>query len=293
MLTETHLADFARDGLLHLHGVVDPADCDAVDEAMATEFGRRGHPDRLLDAWVEHDAIRRLATHPTITSVVAGLLGRDAIPFQTLNFEVGTEQHLHSDLVHFDTIPSGSMVGAWTALEDVDSGAGPLRYVPGSHLDEYVAAPAATADGDPAYARYEQDVAAVIERDDLPVSEVTARRGDVIFWAAGLLHGGAPITTAGSTRRSQVTHYFGEGLTYVTPSRSDRSNDRWFVRDPLIDIRSAAPAPQFIDGAPLRLRRRWNRQDTILDRDAQVDPLSRAWSATLGLIRSQRARRRP
>ena len=36
------------------------------------------------------------------------------------------------------TEPPGFLVGMWVALEDIDEGAGPVFYVPGSHRLPYV-----------------------------------------------------------------------------------------------------------------------------------------------------------
>ena len=39
-----------------------------------------------------------------------------------------------------------------------------------------------------------------------------ARKGDVLFWHGMLIHGGAPITQPGTTRRSYVLHYIPDGI---------------------------------------------------------------------------------
>jgi hypothetical protein len=49
-------------------------------------------------------------------------------------------------------------------------------------------------------------------------------------WAANLLHGGAPIRRAGSTRRSQVTHYYFEGCIHYTPVYSNASLGEIYLR---------------------------------------------------------------
>ena len=58
--------------------------------------------------------------------------GREPLPFQTLNFRVGTQQEPHSDAFHFNSDPPGFMCGVWVALEDIDEASGPLVYFPGS-----------------------------------------------------------------------------------------------------------------------------------------------------------------
>ena len=66
------------------------------------------------------------------------ILGRPAGLFQTIYFRTGSQQEAHSDAFHMMTEPPGFLVGMWVALEDIDEGAGPVFYVPGSHRLPYV-----------------------------------------------------------------------------------------------------------------------------------------------------------
>ena len=78
--------------------------------------------------------VKELATDPdTLTFIDYIHGGRRVFPFQTLNFLNGTEQKLHSDLIHFDTSPRTLMTAAWVALEDMNENNGPLRFYPKSH----------------------------------------------------------------------------------------------------------------------------------------------------------------
>ena len=90
-------------------------------------------PLRRLEAWTVSQPIRRLACHPKVLELLRFLHRREPIPFQTLNFLVGTEQSAHSDAFHFSSLPAGFMCGVWIALEDVTEDNGPLVYYPGSH----------------------------------------------------------------------------------------------------------------------------------------------------------------
>jgi ectoine hydroxylase-related dioxygenase (phytanoyl-CoA dioxygenase family) len=178
---------------------------------------------RVPDAWTVNENVRRIATNPALIDLLSDLYGRRAFPFQTLNFAVGTQQHVHADLVHFCARPPHFMCGVWLALEDIQKEAGPLIYYPGSHkwpviLPENINAPPGSKEAP--YEHYhllekawEAQIAA---RGAEPVCFLP-KKGEALIWDANLWHGGAPQTDRTLTRHSQVTHYFFEGCTYWTP----------------------------------------------------------------------------
>lgn len=239
---------FHEDGVAVCRGLVPAALVAAAREAAATEFARSGRTtERKIDgAWRTSSALRAVAVEPAVLQLVEFLHGRRTIPFQTLTFRCGSEQAVHADSVHFDTIPSGWMCGVWLALEDVGPTQGPLRYVPGSHRDRAARSAEAARSGEVPYDRYEAEVAGSLD----PGSAVTfeAEAGDVIVWAANLLHGGAPVADPTTTRWSQVSHYFFDGCTYVTPRASDPVSGRVAVRDTLIDLRTGARVAHVVPG---------------------------------------------
>ena len=68
---------------------------------------------RIQDAWLAPDhklrcSVRAVATHEHILDTLRLLYQREPVPFQTLNFPVGTEQGTHSDHIHFSSEPRGS-----------------------------------------------------------------------------------------------------------------------------------------------------------------------------------------
>ncbi len=62
----------------------------------------------------------------------------------------------------------------------------------------------------------------------------------MLIWAANLVHGGSPVTKAGSSRWSQVTHCFFDDCVHCTPMLSKEVIGDLFVRQP-IDVRTAMP----------------------------------------------------
>ena len=88
---------------------------------------------RIQDLWQYSDSVKELACHPKIMDTLKMLYEREPVPFQTLNFKVGTQQKAHSDTLHFSSLPARYMCGVWVALEDITEDNGPLFYYPGSH----------------------------------------------------------------------------------------------------------------------------------------------------------------
>ena len=88
---------------------------------------------RIQDAWKASAAVKEIARAPAVLDLLREFYGREPLPFQTLNFRVGTQQAPHADAFHFNSDPPGFMCGVWVALEDIDEASGPLVYFPGSH----------------------------------------------------------------------------------------------------------------------------------------------------------------
>lgn len=128
----SRLRAFARDGFLKIK-IEDP-DFDTLARSAVEDMDwTQSDGVRLQDAWQHNEAVRRIAALPEILEVLELLYGRPPIPFQILNFQVGTQQETHTDTIHFNSSPPRFMCGVWVALEDTDAGNGALHYYPGSH----------------------------------------------------------------------------------------------------------------------------------------------------------------
>lgn len=223
---------------------------------------------RLQDEWKTCARVRELAVHPLILEKLRILYEREPIPFQTLNFPVGTQQATHSDTVHFHCFPQRFMCGVWVAFESVTDDNGPLHYYPGSHRLPTLECSDFGVSGSSGdyklrrfhspghYQRYEAAVAELIQIAGLRKQTVRFEKGDALIWAANLLHGGEPIRTPGASRLSQVTHYYFEGCRFYTPLLSDLRRGYVHFRDGIRNILTDQPVGR--RGLLARLRSRLN-----------------------------------
>jgi len=189
-----------------------------------SEF-KSGLNPRIADAWKISDSVRAIAINQAMMTLLENLYGRKPIPFQTLNFPVGTEQSIHTDAVHFHSIPERYMCGIWVAFEDIDDSNGPLFYVPKSHklpiyINEHLNK---LPDSDNPYLNhsdYDSLWNSLMATYNLKKEYFYPKKGQALIWTANLFHGGSPQKDKTRTRHSQVTHYFFEDSIYYTPLSS-------------------------------------------------------------------------
>jgi ectoine hydroxylase-related dioxygenase (phytanoyl-CoA dioxygenase family) len=232
---------FERDGYLVIEEAVAPeALLDAIVEALRNLYGKPLHErdgvvyyrNRIQDAWRIDEHVKALALAPRVLALLQDLFGRKPLPFQTINFRIGSQQKAHSDALHFNSEPEGFMCGVWVALEDVDMDNGPVVFYPGSHRLPFVSmADAGLEANESSYGDYERHIEQLIQRDGLEPRFATIEKGQALVWAANLLHGGSPQPDRTRSRHSQVTHYFFEGCRYWAPMVSEGDDVRW--REPV------------------------------------------------------------
>jgi phytanoyl-CoA hydroxylase len=171
---------------------------------------------KIMFAIYSSKLLRDVGNDPKLLELLSSLLHGQAILFQSINFNMGSEQATHSDSIHMTTYPLGGLLGVWIALEDIDGDNGPLHYYPGSHkLPYYLNADyqnegSAYLIGDKSYTEYEKMMERKIAEQGLKKEIFKARKGDLLIWHANLFHGGEAHTNKNKTRKSMVFHYFKE-----------------------------------------------------------------------------------
>lgn len=179
---------------------------------------------RIFEHWRHSNPIAELTVHPKILETLQLLYDKEPFPFSTINFIKGSNQPLHSDVIHFHTVPALWMVGVWVAFEDVDETNGSLKIVPGSHkwpIFEYhnlnLPHPDNIENGEAInYRKYEDFLIQLIETKKAESKIVKLKKGQALIWAANMLHGGCNvegITDFTKTRLTQANHYFFKGCS--------------------------------------------------------------------------------
>jgi len=202
----------------------------SIDDAnRQVEYEYNDSP-RPFQMWKKSEFVKELAMNQKTMSTLDFLYGRKCFPFSTINFLKGTEQPLHSDTIHFHSIPQLWMVGSWVAFEDMDETNGALRIVPGSHkwgTFDYntlnLPHPDDIENGYKLnYSKYENFVRSIIKAKKAKEVTVNMKKGEALIWSANLLHGGSDILDPSRTRKSQAIHYFFEGCEkYYSPMFSN------------------------------------------------------------------------
>lgn len=190
----------------------------ALDDVVANRVDgyEEGSSERIHGLHDRYPAVKSLWLHPEILRMLDLIFGQPARPCQSLTYVYGSQQEHHQDTIHLTPFPAGYMCGVWTALEDVQEGAGELRVFPGSHrLDRlYMANLDLPKVGGQWSAFGEKAVPAwtrMIESGRFRSEAYLPKAGSVLIWHENLMHGGAPRRDPSVSRRSIVGHYFAEG----------------------------------------------------------------------------------
>jgi len=240
MLSADRILEFEEHGFLIVDLDLDEhildkaiADMEPLYDKISSQYR---HGTRIQDGWIQSQSVHSLAELPQILGYLKDLYKREPLPFQTLNFAIGTQQKPHSDTLHFNSMPSGFMAGVWIALEDVSQQNGAVVYYPGSHkFPEYNMQDVGVDVGHDNYKEYEKFIEEKIKESNQAPFYAELKKGQALVWHANLLHGGSVQFDKSKTRHSQVTHYFFKGCKYYTPMNSkpdqiDLRNPSWIPK---------------------------------------------------------------
>lgn len=252
-------ASFAENGFLVLHGILPVDDVEACATALAGL--RQAYPDlnvaldapardrfdamdRLTRRAYENEAIENIALHAGIQNVLRQIFGQEPVARYTrllaespgslaVNAARRGTPHLHN--FGQATRPPGGRVIVWTPVDHVHPDAGPMWFLPKSHL-EFASFPDRLIDAVPGAREqlhrmwadgasaetwlawhgelgdHSMEILAdwMDQHAAWPVP-VILRRGDVLIFSNDLLHGTLPAKNPQLSRRIMFTHYHADG----------------------------------------------------------------------------------
>lgn len=197
---------------------------------------------RLFESWKYSQAVRDIAWDPAVVAAVKDIYGYEPRPFQTISFTRGSLQPMHTDGIHFQTVPAGRLVGAWVALEDVDEDNGPVEFVAGSHRlgdQDWHSLGMKTCEvgGQEAeYRRYEKTMTDFAHQSG-SIGKWLVPQGTAVVMSTALLHAGGAIRDPERTRHALVVHYFVPPVDALVapmfgpPGKPLVKRGRWFDRE--------------------------------------------------------------
>lgn len=216
------IKDWSAHGYLIIENFLSHETCDEVNIEIENLQQNGSLPftygNKLMFANKKSALIKGITVQPALTSLLAFLLDKEVVPFQTINFINGSEQRAHSDSIHMTTYPLGYLIAVWVALEDITHENGPLFYYPGSHKLPYLLnndfneGSTLLTLGKKDYPDYEDVLEELVVTKNYPKQEFLARKGDILVWHANLVHGGTPILNKALTRKSMVIHYYAKDV---------------------------------------------------------------------------------
>ncbi|HEV7381295.1 MAG TPA: phytanoyl-CoA dioxygenase family protein [Dyadobacter sp.] len=257
-------ADLVRSYSENGYVIIDPRiDEEVIDRAVSAlkpEF-EKNNTNRLQDAWQNNEDVKKIATAPRVMEILELLYQRKPIPFQTLNFSTGSQQRTHSDSIHFNSVPERYLAGVWVALEDVHDGNGPLHYYPASHRLPFYDLSILGLKGSTSssiedmlanyYTKYEDFIEQLVAQKKLDKKILNLKKGQALIWSANLLHGGEKITLQGSTRFTQVNHFYFENCAYYRPMKTDMALERISIQK-VMDISTGKEVQSNYLGTPIK-----------------------------------------
>ena len=122
---------------------------------------------------------------------------------------VGTPAH--QDCYYLESLPISNLTAAWIALEDIDEKAGRFYVIPKSNkrlifLNEKEI-------NDPNL--YEKKIEKLIIKEKMQIIAPELKKGDVLFWNSGTIHGSLKTKNTVYTRKSFTCHFIPNSCSYI------------------------------------------------------------------------------
>jgi 2-polyprenyl-3-methyl-5-hydroxy-6-metoxy-1,4-benzoquinol methylase len=193
--------------------------------------------------YLEVPEIRDLCLYKPLTDLLEKLIGEAMGLHLNLTGWVSTERDWHQDDYLNPPMVNAHYAAVWTALDQIESDAGPFEFVPGSHRWPIIRQAKILdllgyEDGSNPHWPWESErlLTPFFEREikerGSKIERFLGSKGDVLIWHSRLLHRGSLAQRPGAERRSMIAHYSAVKYRPDMPRvRRHRGGGQYFVLD--------------------------------------------------------------
>ncbi len=159
--------------------------------------------------------------------------------WQSMFFDKSTGTIEHQDHYYLDTVPSGNLIAAWYALEDIHQESGCFFVLSGSHKGEVLDREniESTKGGVEGYYadhdQMRQKISNLIQESDYECQIFPLNKGDVIFWHPYAIHGAYENQNPQFSRKSFTAHFYPSSFERsdgTKPSFKKSSNPNIYIK---------------------------------------------------------------
>jgi phytanoyl-CoA hydroxylase len=150
------------------------------------------------------EAIKKIMCSPQVREALTQLTDSpEHNLMQSMLFDLNAATPAHQDWYYLDSIPSGHLLAGWFALEDIHEEAGRFYVLPKSHRVELDL----TNDEKASNAPYMKKLKEYVELHQNEINTPALKKGDVLFWNSGTVHGSMKTINPQYSRKSLTAHY--------------------------------------------------------------------------------------
>jgi phytanoyl-CoA hydroxylase len=126
-------------------------------------------------------------------------------------FDQNAGTPLHQDCYYLDTLPPRNLTAAFIALEDINEAAGRFCVIPKSQEIFLELSSEELKNSN----KYEDRIADLITKNKLKPTAPALKKGDVLFWNSGTIHGSLRTKDESFSRKSLTCHFVPNHCDYV------------------------------------------------------------------------------
>ena len=200
------------------HELIDEYCQDWMKHNRIDNSRRGGYPGPC--PYVHVESLLRLATNQRIRGIINHLIGEEMGVHLCLTGWKSTERNWHQDGYLNPDENIDNYIAVWITLDDIDADSGPFEYILGTHklpritkkntidkLERYER-------DDPGWPKYSERFLTPLFETlkttyHLQSKRFLAKKGDVLFWHARLMHRGSAPNNPEPDRKTAIIHYSG------------------------------------------------------------------------------------